>query len=142
MDPDDHVIAELLDRCRRDHRAWISGDGSGYALPVEGSILGAVGGYGRGGPETLRRQLAVARRWRCGEGTVELVNGGRTAGLAWIVMIERATVEFAHDPTPRRWDLRVTEIFREIDGEWRRVHRHADPLVDLHDLAELADLLV
>jgi ketosteroid isomerase-like protein len=33
------------------------------------------------------------------------------------------------DPaTPTPLDLRVTEVFRRADGEWKLVHRHADPL--------------
>ena len=56
-------------------------------------------------------------------------------------MIERATVELVNDDEPRRWDLRSTEVFRLVDGTWQRVHRHADPLVDRHDLADVARLL-
>jgi hypothetical protein len=141
MHADDPVIAELLARCRRDHHAWINGDGSPYELPADGSILGAVGGCSLGGPETLQRQRAVARQWRTGTGSVELVNAGRSDDLAWLVMIERATVELVNDDEPRRWDLRSTEVFRLVDGTWQRVHRHADPLVDRHDLADVARLL-
>jgi hypothetical protein len=55
----DHpVLAELLERCRAHHAAWINGDGSDYALPVDGTIMGAVGGYSLGGAETA----AVANR--------------------------------------------------------------------------------
>jgi hypothetical protein len=63
----DHpILAELLERCRRDHAAWINGDGSPYALPENGSILGAVGGYGFGGPDTSEHQRSVAAAWRRG----------------------------------------------------------------------------
>jgi hypothetical protein len=141
MEADDPVIAELLMRCKRDHHAWINGDGSPYELPADGSILGGVGGYSLGGPETLERQLAVARRWKSGTGSVELVNAGRSDDMAWLVMIERATVELVDEHEPRRWDLRSTEIFRLVDGAWQRVHRHADPLVDRRDLSDVAQLL-
>lgn len=48
MDPSDPVLLALLERCRRDVTAWINGNGSQYALPAEGTILGAVGGYSWG----------------------------------------------------------------------------------------------
>lgn len=140
MSIDDPVIAELLARCGRDHHAWINGDGSPYELPDDGSILGAVGGYSLGGPETLERQRAVARQWRSGIGSVELVNAGRTDDLAWLVMIERSTVELVDEHEPRRWDLRSTEIFRLVGGTWERVHRHADPLVERRGLNDVVHL--
>lgn len=139
---DDGILSELLERCRRDHHAWINGDGSAYELPEEGTILGAVGGYSFGGPETAERQRGVASQWRRGIGSVELVNGGTDGDLAWLVMIERSTVELVSDVAgdERRWDLRVTEIFRRSDEGWRRLHRHADPLVDRRALVEVAGL--
>lgn len=140
---DASVLNDLLERCRRDHASWINGDGSPYALPEDGTILGAVGGYSRGGHDTSERQKSVAAQWRSGTGDVELVNGGATGDLAWIVMIERSTVTFASDApeAQRRWDLRVTEIFRRSGADWVRVHRHADPLVDRRPLPDVAQLL-
>jgi ketosteroid isomerase-like protein len=140
---DASVLIDLLERCRRDHAAWINGDGSPYALPDDGTILGAVGGYSRGGRDTLERQRAVAAQWRSGTGDVELLNGGVSGDLAWLVMIEHAVVSFTSDTvgTERRWDLRVTEVFRRSGAEWVRVHRHADPLVDRRPLTEVARLL-
>jgi ketosteroid isomerase-like protein len=138
----DGILSELFERCRQDHHAWINGDGSAYGLPDDGTILGAVGGHSLGGPDTAERQRAVASQWRRGIGSVELVNGGTDGDLAWLVMIERSTVELVSDAEghERRWDLRVTEIFRRSDDGWQRVHRHADPLVDRRPLAEIAEL--
>ena len=124
------VLDELLERCRRDHQAWINGDGSGYALPDTGTIMGAVGGWSRGGPETAARQAAVASRWRSGRGEVELLNGAVAGDLAWLALLERATVLMEGEDGERRWDLRVTEVFHRTGDGWERVHRHADPLVD------------
>jgi ketosteroid isomerase-like protein len=139
----DHtILSQLLDECRRDHEAWINGDGSRYELPDEGTILGAIGGHSRGGAETGRRQSAVAAEWRRGAGGLEYLNGGTDGDLAWLAFIERATVEFVTDPagSERRWDLRVTEIFHRSDDRWRRVHRHADPLVDRRPLSDTVKL--
>lgn len=137
----DGVLRELLERCRADHRSWINGDGSPYALPEDGTIMGAVGGYSYGGADTASRQAAVAAQWKSGTGDVELLNGSVDGDLAWLVMIERATVVLGANAAERRWDLRVTEIFRRVNGSWERVHRHADPLVDRRSAPDAAELL-
>lgn len=141
MESQSEAITVLLERCRRDHLAWINGDGSGYALPDDGTIMGAVGGHSFGGNETAGRQAAVARQWLSGRGEVELVNGAIVGDLAWLALIERAMVVFDPDGREQRWDLRVTEVFRRTDAGWDRVHRHADPLVDRRPVAEVAALL-
>jgi ketosteroid isomerase-like protein len=48
--------------------------------------------------------------------------------FAYIVRVERARAKVggSEDITPI--DLRVTMIFRPEDGEWKVVHRHADPI--------------
>ena len=135
------TLGELLTRCRADHLSWINGDASGYALPNDGTILGGVGGYAFGGSETSARQRAVAAQWRSGSGEVEFLNGAATEAVAWLTFIERAVVIFDESPAERRWDLRVTEVFRRDGDEWERVHRHADPLVDRRPLPEVASLL-
>jgi hypothetical protein len=114
-DPDDVTLLGLLRRCREDHRAWINGDGSSYALGGDGTIMGAIGGHGRGGPETLRRQVATAARWTSGEGTVEFVNGGVASDIAWLAMIERASVTIAGQPGPRRRDFTVSRMLPRAD---------------------------
>lgn len=138
------MIRPATERCRTDHQAWINGDGAPYALPDDGTILGAVGGYFVGGDETADRQRHVASQWRCGTGSIEFLNGGVDGDLAWLAFIERSTVEFSNDAdgVEHRWDLRVTEVFRRSDGIWQRVHRHADPLVDRRPVDEVAALLV
>lgn len=140
-DPEDPTLVQLLERCRRDHHSWINGDGDPYALPEEGMILGAIGGFAFGGSETLALQVAVARQWESGDGAVEFLSGGVAADVAWLVMIERSMVMITGQAGVRRWDLRVTEIFIRRAGEWQRIHRHADPLVDRHDLPALLHLL-
>jgi len=51
-----------------------------------------------------------------------------TAELAYVVQIERAKIGAREEITP--YAVRATMIFRpEEDGEWKIVHRHADPII-------------
>jgi ketosteroid isomerase-like protein len=51
-----------------------------------------------------------------------------TAELAYVVQIERAEAKIGarEDITP--FAVRATMIFRVEEGEWKVVHRHADPI--------------
>ena len=51
-----------------------------------------------------------------------------SAELAYVVEIERAEAKIGtrEDITP--YAVRATMIFRPEDGEWKVVHRHADPI--------------
>src|ERR687895_1431079 len=75
---------------------------------------------------TLER---AASHYRDGEATgFENVAKYTTPELAYTVEIERcqAKVEGRDDVTPLA--VRVTTIFRPEEGEWKVVHRHADPI--------------
>ena len=141
MHETNRVVEDLLALCRRDHKSWINGDPSGYALPEDATLMGALGGTTRGGPTTADRQRAASNIWKSGTGEVALIDGGVSDGVAWLVMVERASVVFAGRTDAARWDLRVTELFRRNGDSWERFHRHADPLVDGHGFDEILKLL-
>jgi len=103
--------------------------------------MGAFGGCGVGAAMATPGQRRAVQQFESGTGTVELVQGGVAGDTGWIVVIERSLVTFAGRSEPVRWDLRVTEIFEQRDGDWARVHRHADPLVDRHPLETILPLL-
>ena len=75
--------------------------------------------------ETLERAASQLR-----EGQVlafERISEYATADLAYIVEIERCHGRAGtSEAGPNA--LRVTTIFRRENGEWRIVHRHADPI--------------
>jgi ketosteroid isomerase-like protein len=44
------------------------------------------------------------------------------------VEIERGVAKVGASEESTPWALRATMIFRPDDGEWKVVHRHADPI--------------
>jgi ketosteroid isomerase-like protein len=51
-----------------------------------------------------------------------------TDELAYVVRVERARAKVGGSEDRAPIALRVTMIFRPEDGEWKVVHRHADPI--------------
>jgi ketosteroid isomerase-like protein len=51
-----------------------------------------------------------------------------TPELAYVVEIEQAEAKVDDMEEISPYALRVTMIFRREDGEWKVVHRHADPI--------------
>jgi ketosteroid isomerase-like protein len=59
----------------------------------------------------------------------EVIAVGASGDLGYLVGIEHTTAS-AGGAEPEAYALRVTEVFRREDGEWKVVHRHADPMPD------------
>ncbi len=57
----------------------------------------------------------------------EVIAADASGDLAYIVGIEHTTASVDGAP-PEPYSLRVTTILRREDGDWKVVHRHADPL--------------
>jgi ketosteroid isomerase-like protein len=69
----------------------------------------------------------LAGRFSNGEPTqFEVIAAGTSGDLGYVVGYEHTTVSVVGGP-PETYELRVTLIFRRENGEWRAVHRHADP---------------
>jgi ketosteroid isomerase-like protein len=56
----------------------------------------------------------------------EVVAAEVSGDLAYTVGYEYSTA--AIDGEPRGYVLRATQVYRREEGEWRVVHRHADPI--------------
>jgi ketosteroid isomerase-like protein len=83
----------------------------------------------RGWDEVAKASDRAASQARDGKFVgYEIVAKHVTPELAYVVEIEHAEAKMggSEDITP--FDLRVTMIFRPEDGEWKVVHRHADPI--------------
>jgi ketosteroid isomerase-like protein len=58
----------------------------------------------------------------------EIVAKYVTPELAYVVQIERAEAKVGGREEITPYALRSTNIFRPENGEWKVVHRHADPI--------------
>jgi ketosteroid isomerase-like protein len=58
----------------------------------------------------------------------EIVAKYVTAELAYVVQIERAEAKIGTSEKITPYAVRSTMIFRPEDGQWKLVHRHADPI--------------
>jgi ketosteroid isomerase-like protein len=93
------------------------------------TLANPYGPPARGWDEVAPTLERAASHYRDGEATgFENVAKYTTPELAYTVEIERcqAKVEGRDDVTPIA--VRVTTIFRSEEGEWKVVHRHADPI--------------
>jgi ketosteroid isomerase-like protein len=58
----------------------------------------------------------------------EVVSKYATSELAYVVQIERAEAKIGASDKIIPYSVRSTMIFRPEAGEWKVVHRHADPI--------------
>jgi ketosteroid isomerase-like protein len=100
-----------------------------YSRRDDVTLANPFGPPARGWDEVAKTLERAASHYRDGEATdFENVAKYVTSELAYTVEIERcrAKVGGRDDVTPIA--VRVTTIFRPEDGEWKIVHRHADPI--------------
>lgn len=73
--------------------------------------------------------LLASRFSNCKSWEYEVMAAGASGDLAYIVGIEHTTASVG-GAAPEPYELRVTTIFRRESGDWKVVHRHADPMPD------------
>jgi ketosteroid isomerase-like protein len=72
----------------------------------------------------------VASRFsNCESFEYDVIAADASGDLGYIVGVEHTTASVG-GAAPAAYALRVTTVFRREEGEWKVVHRHADPLPD------------
>ena len=71
-------------------------------------------------------RVLASRFSDCTAYDLEIVAAGASGDLAYTVAYEHTTASV--EGTPRTYTLRVTQIYRREDGEWKLAHRHGDEL--------------
>ena len=86
---------------------------------------GAMGGSGWAEIEPIFQSLGAAFS-HCQSFDNEVIAAAASDDLAYTVAFEHTTAS-VHGRPPVAYVLRVTTVFHREDGEWKVVHRHADP---------------
>jgi ketosteroid isomerase-like protein len=98
----------------------------------DATIMGGWGAYEKGRTQVgARYDWAVSRFRPSGaKATFEYLSISVSETLACTVAIERSNVRLVDHDKPAPMALRVTHVFRKEKGEWKLLHRHADPLFE------------
>ncbi len=128
------AVAQLVRRAEQANSAFIRGDMNAWfelVRPIADDFtlmqpFGGAPSRGFDGGSAHLEQLA--RYFRNGEATLELVETYASSDMVVLVMIERQHGEVG-GLSDQDWSLRVTQVYRRGGDDWQLVHRHADPLV-------------
>ena len=131
MDQTAAFLSAKLPRLRHAETALHNGDaGPRIAMWSHGepvTLFGAVmGGSGWAEIEPIFQRLGASFS-DCQSYESEVIAAGASDDLAYTVAYEHTTASI-HGAPRAAYALRVTTVFRREDGEWKVVHRHADPL--------------
>jgi ketosteroid isomerase-like protein len=98
------------------------------------TIVGGMGGVEKGWARVEKRYEWASSKFSSdndSEPQCEIVSLVATPDMPYAVEIERSTTRMAGSSEVQRLALRVTTVFRREDGQWKLVHRHADPLMNV-----------
>ena len=126
------MSTDLIERWSTAAQAYLDGDLRTYAQlahhTADYTLIPPNGGDPRHGFDCSAEAVAwTAQTFRGGSVDLEVFHSYGEGDLAVLVAVERQHAEVGDLPA-QEWSLRITLVFRREDGEWRLVHRHADPL--------------
>ena len=100
-----------------------------YSEREDVTVGNPFGPFARGRQKVAETAAGAASRYRDGEivGFESVARYG-TNDLACVVEVERFQAKVGGSDELATIALRVTSIFRNEDGTWKLVHRHADPI--------------
>lgn len=111
--------------------AYVRGDGAKVdALVPHGgnaSFHSPAGDTVTGGEAVAKRYLKDAAVFHDnGVSRFDVLQKGHSGELGFWTGFQVAEVQIGDMPNPVQMRIRITEIFRRIDGDWKMIHRHAD----------------
>jgi ketosteroid isomerase-like protein len=126
----DDTLAKALEEMTAAHTAMYNGNPDpiidSWAASDEITLFGAAGPIEKGHKPVTDTMRWVGSRFTGADAVdVEHTVVASSGDLAYTVGFERGHVSVDGGP-PRDMAVRVTQIYRRIDGEWKLMHRHAD----------------
>jgi len=126
-------LAQVIEQYHQALDAFVKGDPEPakklFSRRDDVTLANPLGPPARGWTQVEQTMERAASHYREGEPTrFERISDYATADLAYILEIERGRMKVGVADEMAPVSLRVTTIFRREDGEWRIVHRHADPI--------------
>ena len=126
-------LERAIEKSHKALAAIVRGDSSGYKalFSHEDDItLGnPFGPYARGRKNVEATLDGAASHYRDGEVTgVDLIATYAAADLSCVVEVERGRAKVGGSAELAALAVRVRSVFRREEGEWKLVHRHADPI--------------
>lgn len=130
-DPTDFTA--FLDQRRQVAQAYVNGDagplGEIATQANPATFFPPSGGHETGAGHVTAVNARGAKSFGSGsETTLEILHSQSSGDLAYWTGLQHATLRFAGQGEPVEMHLRITEVFRREDGDWKMIHRHADPL--------------
>lgn len=131
---EDPEVAAVIARAAQANEHLMRGDIDAYRRLIRTApdfvLMAPFGGIPTGAPKSDEHWRRIGRFFREGrDAEFAAIASYRSDDLIVLVAIERAHVAVGALPA-QDWVLRVTLVFRHDDGDWRLVHRHADPLAE------------
>jgi len=130
---DTSSLAAAIEQSHRALRAILNGDPTLYEALFadrEDITLGnPFGPYARGKAAVAKTLAGAAAKYRDGEVVgVDLVATYARGSIACVVEVEHDRAKVGDGNEPAEFHVRVTSVYERLKGQWRLVHRHADPI--------------
>jgi ketosteroid isomerase-like protein len=130
------TFEEAVEQHHRSLDAFMAGDTEPFKALFtrrdDATLANPFGGIARGWKEIPSRLDTAAANYAEGEiVSIETISSAASADLGYTVEIERLRAKIGERGTFDAVALRTTSVLRLEGNEWRLVHRHADPLVEL-----------
>lgn len=131
---------QVFTRFMTQREAAASAYANGNAKPVDAlltqhapsSFFGPLGGHIEGVKKVASTHAHGAESFQSGgHSKLEILQMGASGGLAYWVGLQHVSVHMSDSTKSTPMNLRVTEVFRFEDTEWKLVHRHADTMAAL-----------